>query len=139
MVLPIPFFNFGQAAKARTEAKVRQSQQRYLALAVQIRSEVRSARDRMLLARQRVDYVQSTALPLRRRVVEESQLQYNAMQVSLFDLLKAKQEEVNSGREYVEALRDYWVARAELEKAVGGSLNGRLLHVFDNKEMAPKR
>jgi len=139
LVLPIPFFNFGQAAKARTEAKVRQSQQRYLALAVQIRSEVRSARDRMLLARQRVDYVQSTALPLRRRVVEESQLQYNAMQVSLFDLLKAKQEEVNSGREYVEALRDYWVARAELEKAVGGSLNGRLLHVFDNKEMVPKR
>ena len=137
--LPIPFFNFGQAAKARTEAKVRQSRQRYLALAVQIRSEVRAARDRMLLARQRVEYVQSTALPLRRRVVEESQLQYNAMQVSLFDLLKAKQEEVNSGREYVEALRDYWVARAELEKAVGGSLNGRLLHVFDNKEMAPKR
>jgi cobalt-zinc-cadmium efflux system outer membrane protein len=137
--LPIPFFNFGQAAKARSEAKVRQTQQRYLALAVQIRSEVRSARDRMLLARQRVDYVQSTAMPLRRRVVEESQLQYNAMQVSLFDLLRAKQEEVNAGREYVEALRDYWVARAELEKAVGGSLNGRLLQLSDSKEMAPKR
>ena len=29
--LPIPFFNFGQAAKARTEANVRQSQQKYLA------------------------------------------------------------------------------------------------------------
>ena len=93
----------------------------------------------MLLARQRVDYVQSTAMPLRRRVVEESQLQYNAMQVSLFDLLRAKQEEVNAGREYVEALRDYWVARAELEKAVGGSLNGKLLRVSDGKEIAPKR
>ena len=139
VILPIPFFNFGQAAKARTEAKVRQSQQKYLALAVQIRSEVRSARDRMLLARQRVDYVQSTALPLRRRVVGESQLQYNAMQVSLFDLLRAKQDEVNAGREYVEALRDYWVARAELEKAVGGSLNGKLLQVSDSKEIAPKR
>jgi len=139
IIVPIPFFNFGQGAKARSEAKVRQSQQRYLALAVQIRSEVRSARDRMLLARQRVDYVQSTAMPLRSRVVEESQLQYNAMQVSLFDLLRAKQEEVNAGREYVEALRDYWVARAELEKAVGGSLNGKLLHVFDSKEIGPKR
>lgn len=137
--LPIPFFNFGQAAKARTEAKVRQSHQKYLALAVQIRSEIRSARDRMLLARQRVDYVQSTAMPLRRRVVEESQLQYNAMQVSLFDLLRAKQDEVNAGREYVEALRDYWVARAELEKAVGGSLNGKLLQVSDSKEIAPRK
>lgn len=139
IILPIPLFNFGQAAKARSEAKVRQSQQRYLALAVQIRSEVRSARDRMLLARERVDYLQSTAMPLRRRVVEESQLQYNAMQVSLFDLLRAKQDEVNAGREYVEALRDYWVARAELEKAVGGSLNGKLLQVSDSKEIAPKR
>src|SRR5205823_6292649 len=63
--LPLPFFNFGQAAKARSEAKVRQLQQRYLALAVQIRSEVRSARDRVLLARQRVDYLQSTGMPLR--------------------------------------------------------------------------
>ncbi len=137
--LPIPFFNFGQGAKARSEAKMRQSQQRYLALAVQIRSEVRSARDRMLLARQRVDYVQSKAMPLRRRVVEESQLQYNAMQVSLFDLLRAKQEEVNAGREYVQALRDYWVARAELEKAVGGSLTGKLLQVTDSKEAAPRK
>ncbi|MEN3369808.1 MAG: hypothetical protein V7609_1951 [Verrucomicrobiota bacterium] len=137
--LPIPFFNFGQAAKARTEAKVRQSQQRYLALAVQIRSEVRSGRDRMLLARQRVDYVQSTAMPLRHRVVEEAQLQYNAMQISLFDLLRVKHDEVNTGREYAEALRDYWVARSELEKAVGGSLDGKLLQIFDNKEIAPKR
>lgn len=139
IVVPIPFFNFGQGAKARSEAKVRQSQQRYLALAVQIRSEVRSARDRMLLARQRVEYVQSTAMPLRRRVVEESQLQYNAMQVSLFDLLRAKQEEVNAGRDYVEALRDYWIARAELEKAVGGSLTGKLLQVSDSKEVVRKR
>ena len=139
IIVPLPFFNFGQGAKARSEANVRQLQQRYLALAVQIRSEVRSARDRMLLARQRVDYVQSTAMPLRRRVVEESQLQYNAMQVSLFDLLRAKQDEVNAGREYVEALRDYWVARAELEKAVGGSLNGKLFQVSDSKEIAPRK
>ena len=139
VILPIPLFNFGQAAKARSEAKVRQSQQRYLALAVQIRSEVRSARDRMLLARQRIDYLQSTARPLRHRVVEESQLQYNAMQISLFDLLRAKQEEVNAGRDYVEALRDYWVARAELEKAVGGSLTGKLLQVTDSKEVLRKR
>lgn len=139
IIVPIPLFNFGQAAKARSEAKVRQSQQRYLALAVQIRSEVRSARDRMLLARQRIDYLQSTARPLRQRVVEESQLQYNAMQISLFDLLRAKQDEVNSGREYVDALRDYWIARAELEKAVGGSLTGKLLQVSDSKEVVRKR
>src|SRR6266571_4113108 len=48
--VPIPIFNQGQAAFARAAAKLRQSQQRYLALATDIRSDVRATRDRMLLA-----------------------------------------------------------------------------------------
>src|SRR5712692_9823768 len=122
--VPIPIFNQGQAAFARGEAKLRQSQQRYLALATDIRSDVRAARDRMLLARQQVEYFKSTALPTRTRVTEESQLEYNAMQLGPLQLLQAKQEEVKTGADSVEALRDYWVARAELEKAAGGPLSG---------------
>src|SRR5438445_5048622 len=120
--VPIPIFNQGQAAGARSSAKLRQSEQRYLALAADVRSDVRRARDKMLLSRRQVEYFKSTALPTRTRVTEESQLEYNAMQIGPFQLLQAKQEEVKTGAESVEALRDYWVARAELEKAVGGSL-----------------
>ena len=137
--IPIPLFDFGQGVKARGEAKLRQLQQRYLGLAVEIRSDVRAARDRMLNARQIVDYSKSTVLPLRHRVVEESQLQYNAMQISLFDLLRAKQDEVNAARQSVEAKRDYWIARAELEKAVGGPLNGKMLQLTESKEIARGR
>ncbi|PYK36891.1 MAG: TolC family protein, partial [Verrucomicrobia bacterium] len=43
--VPIPIFNQGQAAVARSSAKLRQSEQRYLALAADIRSDVRAARD----------------------------------------------------------------------------------------------
>ena len=134
--IPIPLFDFGQGVKARGEAKLRQLQQRYLGLAVEIRSDVRAARDRMLNARAIVDYSRSTVLPLRHRVVEESQLQYNAMQMSLFDLLRARQEEVNAARQSVEAKRDYWVARAELEKAVGGPLSGKMLEVLSSRTYA---
>src|SRR6266700_2388798 len=125
--VPIPIFNQGQAAFAKANAKLRQGQQRYLALAADIRSDVRAARDRMLLARQQVEYFKSTALPARTRVTEESQLEYNAMQIGPFQLLQAKQEEVKMGADSVEALRDYWVSRAELEKAVGGSLTGKFI------------
>src|SRR5437660_8281363 len=125
--VPIPIFNQGQAAVARSSAKLRQSEQRYLALAADIRSDVRAARDKMLLSRRQVEYFKSTALPTRMRVTEESQLEYNAMQIGPFQLLQAKQEEVKTGAESVEALRDYWVARAELEKAVGGSLSGKFI------------
>jgi cobalt-zinc-cadmium efflux system outer membrane protein len=132
VIVPIPIFNQGQPASARASAKTRQAEQRYLALAADIRSDVRSARDRMLLARREVEYFKSTALPTRTRVTEESQLQYNAMQISPFQLLQAKQEEVKTGADSVEALRDYWVARAELEKAVGGSLTGKFVS-FQNQ------
>ena len=137
--LPLPIFNQGQPAFAKANAKLRQAQQRYLALAADIRSDVRAARDRILLARQQVEYFKSTALPMRKRVTEESQLQYNAMQISPFELLQAKQEEVKMGADYVEALRDYWVARAELEKSVGGSLTGNLLQISASKEIAHGR
>lgn len=125
--VPIPIFNQGQPALARGMAKARQAQQRYLALATEIRSDVRAARDRMMLARSRAEYYKSTVLPLRRRITEETQLEYNAMQIGVTQLLQAKQEEVSAGREYIEALREYWMTRAELEKAVGGSLTGKIL------------
>src|SRR5256886_9588704 len=125
--VPIPIFNQGQAAFARGGAKIRQAEQRYLALPAEIRSDVRAARDQMLLSRRQVEYFKSTALPTRTWVTEESQLEYNAMQIGPFQLLQAKQAEVKTGAESVEALRDYWVARAELEKAVGGSLSGKFV------------
>lgn len=127
LIVPLPIFDQGQVAVARGGAKLRQSQQRYLALATEIRSDVRSARDRMIIARRQAEYIKTTALPTRTRVTEESQLEYNAMQLTPFQLLQAKQEEVKTGADYVEALKDYWVARAELEKAAGGSLNCRMV------------
>jgi cobalt-zinc-cadmium efflux system outer membrane protein len=135
--VPIPIFNQGQPASARANARMRQAEQRYLALAADVRSDVRAAREKMLLARRQVEYFKSTALPARTRVTEESQLQYNAMQIGPFQLLQAKQEEVKTGAESVEALRDYWIARAELEKAAGGNLSGKFISMqMEAKESA---
>src|SRR5437016_6856766 len=134
--VPIPIFNQGQAAVARSSAKLRQSEQRYLALAADIRSDVRAGRDKMQLSARPGQTFKSTSLPTRTRVTEESQLEYNAMQIGPFQLLQAKQEEVKTGAESVEALRDYWVARAELEKAVGGSLSGKFISLQSESKEA---
>lgn len=134
--VPIPIFNQGQSASARANARTRQAEQRYLALAADIRSDVRAARDKMLLARRQVEYFKSNALPMRTRVTQESQLQYNAMQITPFQLLQAKQEEVKTGADSVEALKEYWVARTELEKAVGGSLSGKFISLQNESKEA---
>ncbi len=73
-------------------------------------------------ARWAAERYQKVLLPLRERVVNHSQLQYNAMQIGLAELLAAKQGQVEGYRAYLEALRDYWNAHIDLELAVGGRL-----------------
>ncbi len=120
--VPVPIFDTGAAKVSIAQARVRQATERVHALAVQVRSDARSARVEMLAARERANYYQETVLPLRRKITQQTQLQYNAMISGVFQLLQAKRDEIDAGRDYVESLRDYWLARTELERAVGGRL-----------------
>jgi cobalt-zinc-cadmium efflux system outer membrane protein len=121
--LELPLFDQGQPAVARLTAEYRQARDKYDALAVNVRSEVRQARDALLAARAAAEFSSNHLLPLQAKILAETLRQYNAMQSSTYDLLLAKQNETIAVREYVRSLRDYWVARAELERAVGGRLN----------------
>jgi len=120
--LPLPIFSQGQPAKAAAAARLRQQQKRYVALGVAIRAETRRLFARLMSSRQRAEHYQRVVLPLRRQIVEQTQLQYNAMHVGVSQLLEAKRNEIDGGREYIETLRDYWIARAELERAIGGRI-----------------
>ena len=122
LTLELPLFDQGQPALARLAAQYRQAQRNFEALAVNVRSEVREARDALIAARDAAEYYEKVLLPQRQRVLRETLLHYNAMQKSSYELLAAKEREQIAERGYVEALRDYWIARAELEKAVGGKL-----------------
>jgi cobalt-zinc-cadmium efflux system outer membrane protein len=120
--LPLPLFDQGQAKISRAQAILRQSEQRYLALAVDVQSQVRAARAKLFSAREKALLYRDEVLPVERDVFHQTELQYNGMYLGVFQLLQAKQEEIDADREYIEALRDYWIARAELEQAVGGRL-----------------
>ena len=122
VTIELPIFDQRQAEIARLESQLRQSQQRLSALAIDIRSEIREIRDRLLAARNVAKYHHDIILPLRQRIVDESQLYYNGMLIGVYELLLAKQNQINAGREYIESLQDYWIARSDLERAVGGRL-----------------
>jgi len=121
---PIPLFDQGQARTGRAAAELRRAQQEYYALAIRIRSMSRAVRDRMEGARDRALYYRDIMLPLHERIVNESQLQYNAMQLGPIQLLRAREQQIETGAAYVEALRDYWLARAELAQLLSGRLPG---------------
>src|SRR5206468_11999603 len=101
-----------------------QSQRRVEALTTDIRSEVREAHALMVANQNLARLYGETLLPERRRIVSLTLEHYNFMLKGTYDLLLVKQNELEAERSYIEAWRDYWIARAELEKAVGGKLPG---------------
>lgn len=120
VAIPIPIFNWGAARKQRAIATARQAQQHLAALTVNARSEVRTARERLLEARARAEYLRDVVVPRRQRILYLTQLEYNAMLRGVFQLIEAKQSEASAQRELVLAQRDYWVTRAELDAVVSG-------------------
>ena len=119
---PIPLFDQGQARVGRSAAELRRTQQEYYALAVRVRSTARAVRDRVEGFRDRALYYRDILLPLHERIVNESQLQYNAMQLGPIQLLRAREQQIETAVAYVEALRDYWLARGDLGQILSGRL-----------------
>jgi cobalt-zinc-cadmium efflux system outer membrane protein len=118
--IPIPLFNRGQATIAAARAQLRRARQNHRATEVEVRSETRAAVARLRLARDRARHIEQVVLPLRRRAIEESQKQFNAMTIGVFQLVAAKQQEIDAGVRYVEALREYWLAKSNLELILSG-------------------
>jgi outer membrane protein, heavy metal efflux system len=118
----LPLFNQGQARVARTEAQLRKAYAKFDAAAVDIRSQVRELRDRLISARDLAQFYHSTLIPVGTQTLDQMQLQYNAMIMSPLELFIARRQEIAAERGYIAAKRDYWVTRSELESVVGGSL-----------------
>ena len=121
LALKLPVFDQGQPALARLQSQLLQSQRRLEDLSIRVRSEVRQARDFMIAARALTEYYRDRLLPDRRDIVALTLEQYNMMFQSTYDLLAAREREVETERAYIESWRDYWIARTELERALGGS------------------
>lgn len=118
--LPLPFFDQGQAASGKADAILRRARENYRDLAIQIRSEARAAVARLQSLKARVTYRKQILLPLRRRIVEETQKQYNGMIVGPFQLLTAKKDEIESTAAYIGDLQQYWQAQVDVEQLFGG-------------------
>ena len=118
----IPLFYQGQGLIGRGEAELRRQRNLSAEVALLIRAQARSLATGLLSAREKVTFYKKVLLPLRERIVNQTQLQFNAMTVGVFQLLQAKRDQVEVGRAYVEALRNYWVQRAAVKQLLAGRL-----------------
>jgi cobalt-zinc-cadmium efflux system outer membrane protein len=121
--IELPIFNQGQARIARSEATLRQAQKKLEALVVEVRSQVRELLGELESKREIARYYREVLLPDEARILRQNILNYNAMAIGNFELFTAKAEETETEREAIDATKEYWITRAELERAVGGNLN----------------
>ncbi|MCL4211285.1 MAG: TolC family protein [Phycisphaeraceae bacterium] len=125
--LPIPLFDQGQARRAIASSNLRRAMHEHYATAVEVRAAARAARDRLSAAREIALHHRDVLVPLRRRIYRETLLDYNAMQIGAVQLIQVRQAEIDAGRRLIEALRDYWLARGEMDAILaGGSAPGDL-------------
>ena len=116
----VPLYDFGRA-------RVREAEQRYLeavntlgALAVNARSEAREAYGTYRSTYAIAARYEREVLPLRRTITEETELQYNAMQVDAFVLLEAARANATAKVAAIAAKRNFWLAYTELSVATLG-------------------
>ena len=111
----IPLFNQQQGPRARARAEEKRARDELAATASELTAESEAARARVLVAFDEVKQLRDVVMPMRTRILQQTVLQYNAMNASTFELLTARRDMVDAGRQYIDALRRYWRAIADVE------------------------
>lgn len=135
VAVELPLFDFGQARRPAAEAALRNLQQAYAAQAVEIAAAARTAVKRAAVAAERAQRYKEKLVPLRRQITQRTQLQYNAMQLGVFQLLQVKQMEIGTESAYIDELLNYWIARIDVEQIRSGLLVERSRTVSTSTEM----
>lgn len=116
----LPLFDWGGARVARAEAVYMQAVDRAAETAINARSEVREAYGAYRSAFDIAAHQRDELVPLRKLIAEENVLRYNGMLIGVFELLADARLQIASVNSYIESLRDFWIAQADLEMALIG-------------------
>jgi outer membrane protein, heavy metal efflux system len=121
LVLTVPLFDQGRAAIAAVDAQMQASWDRYAQTAVAIASATRAALTRMEATRQSLRMQEEEVVPLNQKALREMLLQYNGMLVGVFDLLRAKEQEIEAQARWAELTRDFRLANLDLQHLLAGA------------------
>lgn len=128
----VPIFNQHRDALLRADADLQVAIAEVRRLSTAVDNEVRLAHARVENAHARVLEYRDVLIPQRIESVARGQEEVNFMLIGIFELISLKQEEYDTYQGYLEAIRDYWLARTELSLASGAALPSSA-HIDDKK------
>jgi outer membrane protein TolC len=120
----IPIFDTGEARVSSARETYMRAVNRLAERSVNARSEARIAYATYRASYDIARYYQTRIVPLRRQNSAEALLRYNGMLIDVFELLIEERERITANIASLEALRDYYLADADLQAAliVGGTV-----------------
>ncbi len=131
--LELPIFNQGQAKTARLNAQRDLAKAQSTQIRLNLGHQIAARADELQRRRQVVALHSRDLIPQRQTIVARSQEQQNYMLLGVFGLIEAKTREYEAYEGYIEAVRDFWLARVELTRLVGT----RLPSTPDTQEVGP--
>jgi outer membrane protein TolC len=121
LTLEVPIFDSGAARVKKSEAVYAQAVDEFAQAALEARSQIRLAYAGYRAAFEQARQQRDAVLPLRQAVTQQNLLRYNASQIGIFELLSDARAQALSVDDYIQSLRDFWIAKSRLDGALLGS------------------
>lgn len=118
----LPIFTQNRDKQLRAKAELQTAIAEVQRLKTEVENGVRLAHAATQNTKARVNEYRNQLIPARIEAVERAQEEENFMLIGIFELLETKQDEYDSYQGYLEVVRDYWLARTDLARAVGNTL-----------------
>ncbi|MCA9682292.1 MAG: TolC family protein, partial [Myxococcales bacterium] len=119
--LSVPLFNQNRGNTRAAEAAFDGALERHVGMSIELRSNARELGNRLRSTHATARHIAEVVLPAQRRVLDETLLQYNAMQLGVFDLLVAEQALLDVELAELDARADYWTAHAGYQALLAGA------------------
>lgn len=116
----IPIFNYGQAARMRLHAQLRQAYHHLDALELKAVSEVRETYKHLENTLAILDGYKTQLLPRQEMIFNSTEALYNVMGASINSLLETKRDQIEMTKDYIESIKAYRLAKLSLDQALGG-------------------
>lgn len=119
-VLELPLFDFGTYRVKKAEYQYKQAFNEAFATGVTARSELRKSYHNYASTHELAQHYKNAMLPIQQQIAQENQLRYNGMFISVFELIADARNQINAVTGYVNATRDYWLAKSQLDMVMIG-------------------
>ncbi len=120
LAIRLPIFDWGDAKREAMNAQSLAAANRYDSTVRGAASQLRESYSAYRTAFEVARHYRDEIVPLRSAMAEENQLRYNAMLISVFELLADNRDQVSSVMAAINAAQQFWLSEAALAAALTG-------------------